>query len=425
MTAVRRMAMKLSGIAFGAALSLALAGPALAQDAAPPVDVTAAPPPSADTIGPSQLRDFSLGGTVTRAADRPATTVQPQPRAAQPDASSLAPATPSSGAAGTNTRRATSSLPSARDLSPSGPASETAPFRPSSETVTPAPSSVETGSVPPPSFGDDAASQTTALPNGGGISRSWIAALLALIAGGSFLAWNRHNRRQRYGDPGRLAFAGLVPDVDPDSALRPPPARPRPDPVPPPTARPAPPVQPAPRPKPPVSDSGLVVSTSLKPQLAVQFQPDRAVITENEVMLQFDLVVVNSGSAPARDVLIEACMISAHAGQDAEIARFFQQPVGKGDRIPVIQPLGKISLKSAVRLPLPRIHSFEMEGRTLFVPLVAFNILYSKDAQASASFLVGRGTDEDEKLAPFRLDLGPRIFRGLSARPHSGGITRS
>ena len=123
--------------------------------------------------------------------------------------------------------------------------------------------------------------------------------------------------------------------------------------------------------------------------------------------------------------MIEACLVSAHAGQDAEIARFFQQPVGKGDRIPAIPPLGNISLKSAVRLPLAQLHSFEMEGRTLFVPLVAFNILYGGDAQASASFLVGRGTDEDEKLGPFRLDLGPRIFRGLSARPHSTGLTRS
>ena len=141
-------------------------------------------------------------------------------------------------------------------------------------------------------------------------------------------------------------------------------------------------------------------------------------------MLQFDVVVTNSGSAPARDVLVEARMVCAHAGQDAEIGGFFQQPVGKGDRIAAIQPLGRTSLKSSVRLPLSQLHSFTVEGRTLFVPLVAFNILYSGDAQTSASFLVGRGTDADEKLAPFRLDLGPRIFRGLSARPHSMGLSR-
>jgi hypothetical protein len=423
MTAVRRMTMKLSGVAFGVALSLASTAPALAQDTSAPVDVTAAPPPSPDTIGPSQLRDFSLGGTVTRQADRPATTVQPQPRATQADVASPAPATPSSDPAGTNTRRATSSLPTARDLAAAAPAAAASDFRSSSETVTPAPSSVETGSVPAPSFGDDAVAPSTGLPGSGGIGWSWIAALLALIGGGAFLAWNRRNRRQRYGDPGRMAFAGLVPDVGRETAP-PPPVRPRPDPIPP-RAQPTPPARPAAEPKPSAPDSGLVVSTRLKPQLVIQFQPDRAVITENEVMLQFDVVVTNSGSAPARDVLIEACMICAHTGQDAEIAGFFQQPIGKGDRIPAIAPLGNISLKSAVRLPLSQLRSFEMEGRTLFVPLVAFNILYSGNAQTSASFLVGRGTDGDEKLAPFRLDLGPRIFRGLSSRPHSSGLTRS
>jgi hypothetical protein len=168
----------------------------------------------------------------------------------------------------------------------------------------------------------------------------------------------------------------------------------------------------------------MIVSTRLKPELAIFFEPDRAVVTESDVMLQFDVVVTNSGSAPARDVLVEARMVSAHAGQDAEIAAFFQQPVGKGDRIAAIQPLGKISLKSAVRLPIDQLHNFTVEGRTLFVPLVAFNILFSGNSQKSASFLVGRGNEGDEKLAPFRLDLGPRIFRGLSARPHSAGLSR-
>jgi len=195
--------------------------------------------------------------------------------------------------------------------------------------------------------------------------------------------------------------------------------RPRPDPAPPRAA----PVPPAAR-KPVPADDGLIVSTRLKPELAIYFQPDRAVVTETDVMLQFDVVVTNSGSAPARDVLVEARMVSAHAGQDAEIGAFFQQPVGKGDRIAAIQPLGRISLKSSVRLPLSQIHHFTVEGRTLFVPLVAFNILYSGNSQTSASFLVGRGTDADEKLAPFRLDLGPRIFRGLSSRPHSMGLSR-
>ena len=69
MTALRRMTIgKIGGIA--AAVALGLAAPAVAQNSDAPIDVTAAPPPSAETIGPSQLRDFNLRGTVTRPADK-------------------------------------------------------------------------------------------------------------------------------------------------------------------------------------------------------------------------------------------------------------------------------------------------------------------------------------------------------------------
>jgi len=53
------------------------------------------------------------------------------------------------------------------------------------------------------------------------------------------------------------------------------------------------------------------------------------------------------------------------------------------------------------------------------VPLIAFNALYSwsgGEGQTSASYLLGRDT-KSEKLAPFRLDLGPRIVRSVGARP--------
>jgi hypothetical protein len=82
MTALRRMRIKsLSGAS--AALLLAMGAPALAQNSDAPVDVTAAPAPSADTIGPSQLQNFNLQGTVTRPAERPAA-MQAQPSAVAP-----------------------------------------------------------------------------------------------------------------------------------------------------------------------------------------------------------------------------------------------------------------------------------------------------------------------------------------------------
>jgi hypothetical protein len=426
MTAVRRMAIKaLSG---ASAVLIVYGAPAAAQNSDTPVDVTAAPAPSAGTIGPSQLQNFNLQGTVTRPAEGPAaTSAQPAATVPRPSAAVPAPADSSSSISPTaSTNRAAESR--ARPVRPAdtGPSFSA---RASTDNVTPSlPLDVTTNQAPQPSYdGAPPPSAAPLSPDNGFFTWPWLAALAALIGGGAFIGWSRRGRRQRHGDPGRLAFAGLVPDAEAETAPFPP-ARPRPDPIPPrgqPAPRPDPVPPPAPKPKP--ADDGLIVSTGLKPQLNVQFQPDRAVVTESEVLLQFDVTLTNSGSAPARDVLVEGRLVCAHAGQDQEIAAFFHEPQATGDRMAGIPPLGKIALKSAVRLPLDQLRSFEVEGRTLFVPLVAFNILFRSGAgegQASASFLVGRGNDEDEKLAPFRLDLGPRIFRGLSARPHSMGLTR-
>ena len=427
MTAVRRVNNGIwSGLA--AALALVSVAPAHAQNNEAPVDVTAAPPPSAETIGPSQLRDFNLQGRVTRPADQagrtpaqPANTATVAPRSGEAVPSEAAVERPG---AGSVTSAARSSLPPPRGEPASNPVATAAP----EASVTPsAPLDVSVDPAPQPGFSDDELASYAPDSEEALLSWPWLAALIALIAGGAFIALSRRSRRHRYGDPGRLAFAGLAPEVVPDAKPLPP-ARPRPDPIPPRDHR----APPAPDPIPPRTVSppkpdhgGLIVSTRLKPQLNVEFLPDRVMVTEQEVMLQFEIVIANVGSAPAREVLVEGRLFTAHVAQDQEIATFFQNPVTEGDRMTAIAPLGRISLKSVARLPLDQVHRFEAGGRKMFVPMIAFNILYrfgSADGQASASFLVGRGNDEDEKLAPFRIDLGPRIFRGLASRPHSIGM---
>ena len=424
MTALRRTLIRsLGGLA--AAMALGIGAPLLAQNNDPPVDVTAAPPPSAETIGPSQLRDFNLQGRVTRPAEgtattpaRPANTAAATPRNGEAVPSEAA-AAPAPGAAAPARTPAGSQLPARQ---PDSTASNSLGPQPVSPSL---PLEVTTEPAPQPGFGEDSPPASPSMdPAGQSLPWPWIAVLIALIGGGGFIAWSRRGRRQRYADPGRMAFAGLAPEVVPDAKPFPP-ARPRPDPVPP-RAQPQPrpdPIPPQPAAKP--ADAGLIVSTRLKPQLNVEFNPDRVVVTDQEVMLQFEIVIANVGSAPARDVLVEGRLFTAHVGQDQEIATFFQNPTVDGDRMTSIAPLGRISLKSVARLPIDQVNKFEASGRKMFVPLVGFNILYrfgSGDGHASASFLVGRGNEKDEKLAPFRIDLGPRIFRGLASRPHSIGL---
>jgi hypothetical protein len=422
MTAGRRVTLRLLG-GITASLALVFSAPVLAQNSDAPVDVTAAPPTSSETVGPSQLQNFNLQGTVTRPADRPAAT-QTAPAAAPPvEVRPTGPAA-TDPAVRTVSGPSTQTASGTQEAAASRPAPANPISPPESAAATPSlPLEVNTGPAQPGETSSAFPSAASLDGSTGFLSWPWLAALIALIGGGVFIAWSRRGRSRRYADPGRLAFAGLAPEADAAPASQPA-AAPRPDPVPP-RAQPAP--RPDPIPPRAPADDGLIKATKLKPELNFQFVPDRAVITHREVLLQFDVVLTNSGAAPARDVLVEAKLVPAHAGQDREIAAFFQHPEATGDRMAGIPPLGKVSLKSAVRLPLDQLHSFEVEGRKLFVPLVAFNILFRSsggEGKASASFLVGRGNDEDEKLAPFRLDLGPRIFRGLSARPHSMGLGR-
>lgn len=232
----------------------------------------------------------------------------------------------------------------------------------------------------------------------------WLLAALALGLGGGFLFWRNRSR---------TALAG-GPQVDAFSAPEPAPA-PRPAPVP--RAAPAPPKTPAP-------DGLGIVSTRLRPWIDLAISPVRCVLESDKLTIEFELELFNSGSAPARAVLVEASLFSAGPTQDGDIGAFFADPVGAGDRIAAIAPLKRFSVKTHVAIGLEQLQAYEVAGRRVIIPLIAFNALYrwsGGEGQTSVSYLLGRDT-KSEKMAPFRLDLGPRVFRGLAARPLPTGV---
>lgn len=199
----------------------------------------------------------------------------------------------------------------------------------------------------------------------------------------------------------------------------PPPARPVPPRAaePPPTPAPAPAPAPAAPPAPAPSSTGIV-SSRLRPSLEIGLQPLRCIVTDDQVTVEFDLELFNFGSAPARGVLVEAVLFNAGPVQEQEIGAFFEKPVGAGERIEVLPPLKRLNFTTQVSAPRTQIQVLEVGGRQVFVPLLGFNALYSwgsSEGQTSAAYLLGR-EGQGEKLAPFRLDLGPRVFRGLGAR---------
>jgi hypothetical protein len=155
-------------------------------------------------------------------------------------------------------------------------------------------------------------------------------------------------------------------------------------------------------------------------------QPLRCIVTDEAVTVEFELDLLNSGSAPARDVHIAAVVINAGPSQDEHLENFFAQAPGPGERISIIEPLKRVTFTTQIVTPRDRIQVLEIGGRQVFVPLLAFNATYRQgrnEGRTSVSYLVGRNGN-GEKLAPFRLDLGPRVFRGLGARPLPQGVRK-
>ena len=393
------------------ALSLAPMA-ALAQETPP------ANPPATDTVGPRELQNFTLNGTVTRQADQPvAVPAAPkrQPRAEpqatqQPATARAAPVQAPAATSPTPRRSQTASNTAAPKVDPTpealrqtGPASSVTVALPKLGTDTD--SAAATAPSAPATFAPDPSPTGTLAPEHKLPILPWLLAALALGAGGAFLFWR--NR-------GREAFAG-GPHVD--AFIAPAPA-PQPRPVPPPQPAPAP-----ARAPPPAAPAGIV-STRLRPWIEIGFQPIRCILEDQHVIVEFDLELFNSGSAPARSVLVEGSLFNAGASQDAELAAFFGNPVAEGERIDTIPPLKRASLRTRVLLQRDRMQAYEAGGRQVFIPLIAFNALYSWGGgagQTSVSYLLGRDT-KGEKLGPFRLDLGPRIFRGIAGRLLPTGV---
>ena len=387
------------GVALMAGGLMLAPAPALAQAA----ETTNTP--AADSIGPRELQGFSLEGTVTRSADPPPTASEPTPRPSpavrtptQQSTGSAAPSEPPT--EGQQPAREVASAPALETPRAAAPESDsprrssiTVNLPPVGESLTPA--AAEAG------FNDETVAALA--PEQGFSLWPWLLAAMALGAGAAFLFWRRNHRE---------AFAG-GPPIDAFVAPQPPVRAPRPEPAPAPHAKPAPPAAPT-----------GVVSTRLRPWIDLTFEPLRCIVEDERVSFEFELAMYNSGSAPARDVLIEASTFNAGPAQDQEIQAFFDSPVGEGERIAAIPPLQRFNLRTQVAVPREQLRVFEAGGRHVFVPLIAFNAVYrwgSGEGQTSVAYLLGRNT-KGEKMAPFRLDLGARVFRGVGQRTLPAGV---
>lgn len=395
--------------------AIAVAPAPLAAQSAPP---QSSDTPATDTVGPRELKNFSLSGTVTRPAE-------PQPA---PSAETRAPADARSNAAQTPephrrtqtadvTRPARSRDATAMSVPESPPPGATVAAipQPEPQVTTVAPRST----APAPSAAlkvEPATASATIEPQHHLLLWPWLLAGLAAAAAGAFVLLRNRSRPAFAGGAEADFFAAPEPAPIPTTGRR----SPQPEPTPA-GARPEPAAAPPPKASPP---SGGIVSTGLRPWVEVGMRPLRCIVDDAQVTIEFELELFNSGTAAARAVLVEAMAFNAGPTQDQEVGAFFAKPAGEGDRIDAIPPLQRISLRTQVIAPRENVQVLDAGGRQVFVPLIAFNALYGWNGhtgQTSVGYLLGRETSGD-KMAPFRIDLGPRQFRNVGARPLPGAV---
>jgi hypothetical protein len=376
---------------------------ALAQSTSAPQT----PPPQSDTIGPSELQNFSLKGSPTRESQQPA-----PPSAAEAPAHSPSPVETVQSKPPAQRHAAVAQqkqrVEAAARVAPAPlahVASSAAASTPPLQTATPAPPAVFTKVPNFPVAAVPTAPAPALAPEHKLLILPWLLAALFLVAGTLFLLWRR---RQQHALAAGMEFRAFVPP-EPARAGRPSaPASTSPDP---PVAVPEPAAKVPNRPR-----TGIV-SSRLRPALEISAQPVRCLIEDDRVLIEFELELYNAGTAPARAVLAEASLFNAGANQEQELAAFFANPVGTGERLEAIPPMKRVAFANRVVAPRSAIQEYELGGRKALVPVLAFNALYQwsgGQAQTSAAFLVGRETRSD-KLGPLSIDKMPREYRALAA----------
>jgi hypothetical protein len=333
------------------------------------------------TVGPPELRDFELPGSRTTP---PPTETQPAETAPPPVTAQPEPPRAADTPAPAPTLRATPRpAPTARRAAPEQPTA----------TLTPAPVAADPGPTlptPSPELQPPVAAPASGAPGWLG----WLAVLAGvLIAAGGFFLLGRKER----------GFAG--------ASTEPAPAEP--------AAEPA--SAPIPAAAPPVTGG----EREPRPWLELSFKPARAAATDSGAVLHYELSVRNVGQSAARNVRINARMFNAGADQDREIGAFFSATAEERDSGPLrmIMPGGQVPVRSTLTMPKEHVREYKVQGRSLFIPMVAFNVVYEwgdgRTGKTSMSYLVGQEAQTpSQKMGAFRLDLGPRIYRAVGQRQH-------
>lgn len=189
--------------------------------------------------------------------------------------------------------------------------------------------------------------------------------------------------------------------------------------------KPAPTPQPAPTPEP--APVAAIPDAPGRPWLDMGLDLTQARYSLMGMTVGYRLLLHNRGDTPAQDVLIRGIIGNAGAEQQALLQSFFAQQSGLPLHAAVsIMPGETRQLTGELRLMPDQIVPVTMGQRSLLIPLAAFDAGYRwgpEEAEplghgrTARAFILGQEQEPPvDRLAPFRLDQGPRQYRRAATR---------
>jgi len=155
-----------------------------------------------------------------------------------------------------------------------------------------------------------------------------------------------------------------------------------------------------------------------KPTIALDFQPNTANATLINAVLSFELTLSNQGGDALTGIKVNGAMVQAAKDGGVDPGSIDLSPLHQVEKL-VIGEDEKICAE--FRVPLASIPPIMFRSQALYVPLVHISIEYTDESGfqhfQAATYLVGTEHQPPRpKLAPLRLDLGPRGFGPLGYR---------
>lgn len=174
---------------------------------------------------------------------------------------------------------------------------------------------------------------------------------------------------------------------------------------------------------PPVAPKRETVSmTSSAKHLQIEFIATGASSTLLNAVLNYTLKLSNISEQDLRNIRLSGTMTQA----DAESAKsgaseLTGQLHGALQKVETLSAGEAVTLTGDIRVPLNSIRPIIFKSQALFIPLARFGVDYIDDTgsphQHISSYIVGREYEPRRpKMAPFRLDQGPRNFARVGQR---------